>query len=154
MRTIFLTLLLLILTSPAFSESILTAVCEEPGGVRFDFVNGKINTSPDGFSGVNPSFIVIKDKPKKLIVIWGAAKIGDIQPPANAKEVDIVSITKNQITALEVAPTGDAVIMYSVYPQKGIVYMTQHRYLTIGGTDSSGTPNNASYYCKCTVSMK
>ena len=148
--SLFALLLTTQFTALAWAEPILTATCNEPKGSRFDLKKGKINSSADGFSGIHPVFIIDKDKPSKLLVVWGAAKLKGIELATNAKEIDIVSATDNQITAIEVDPTGDAVLMYSLFPQSGLIYFTQHRYQLLEG----GNPNSASYHSKCNFSTK
>lgn len=150
MRYVTIQLLALFFCVSLRAEPILTVMCEEPKGTRFDFLQDKLTTAPDGFKGVNPVFIIDSSKPGKLFVVWGPSKLIEDKVPTNAKEVPIVSKTENQITAIEVDPTGDAVIMYSLYPQSGVVYMTQHRYQILGG----GVANSASYHAKAIFSGK
>jgi len=103
-------------------------------------VNGKIEKHDDGFSGVNPTFILDDEKPGKLLYIWGPAKWAkDVGIETKALEATIVSKTDAKITAVQVDdPRLGVVHMYSLYPSNGLVFYTQHRYLALSG----GIPNS------------
>jgi len=132
---------------PSNAEPVLTAMCNEPVGVRYDLIDGKILKRDDGYSGVNPVFIIGDDNPDKMIFIWGPANAAkSIGYETKALEAVIVSTTKDKITAIRLDdPAYGVVHMYSLYPSKGLVYFTQHRSLALSGV----IPNSSTYYARC-----
>lgn len=132
---------------PAFAKPVMTATCDEPVGNRIDQVGGKIQRREDGFTGVNPVFILDDEKPGKLLYIWGPAKWArDSGVETKALEASIVSVTGDKLTAVRVDDhTFGVVHMYSLYPAKGLVFFTQHRHLNVDG----GVPSSATYHARC-----
>ena len=137
-----------LLTAVTEAKPVLTVTCSEPTGHRYDYVQGSIESSTDGFSGVNPVFVVDDEKPKKLLVIWGPANPARaLGFERRANEATIISATPDKITAVRIDDANSGVVhMYSLYPVKGLVFFTQHRYLNFSG----GQPNSATYYVRCT----
>jgi len=147
---IFTFVWLLFVLDPAFAKPILTATCEEPIGSRFDQVSGKVEIRDDGFTGVRPVFILDDEKPGKLLFIWGPAQWAkDAGVETKALEAIIVSTTADKITAVRLDDQAAGVMqMFSLYPAKGLIYFTQHRYLNAAG----GVPNSSTYYARCRFS--
>jgi hypothetical protein len=139
-----------LLFTPTLSKPILTAVCEEPRGIRIDQVEGAIKTGDDSFTGVNPVFIIDDAKPDVLTLVWGPTKaVQDAGVPTPAVEAQIVSRIAAKITAVRVDDAEYGVVhMYSLYPDKSLVYFTQHRYLNAAG----GVPTASTYFAKCRFS--
>lgn len=128
MHTLRLFVALMIFAPTALAKPVLTVTCSEPSGSRYDFVQGQLKQQPDGFSGATPVFVLDDSKPKNLTVIWGNAKWAkDAGIPPSAEDASIQFANENMITAVFVDALG-AVKMYSLYPEKGVVYFTQHRY--------------------------
>lgn len=132
------------------SKPILTALCDQPLGVRLDMVDTTLKRSDDSFTGVNPVIIIDDAKPDVLTVVWGATKpVRDAGVPTSALEAQIISRTPTKITAVGIDDVQNgAVQLYSLYPDKGLVYFTQHRYLNTAG----GVPNAVTFYAKCQFS--
>lgn len=129
------------------AKPVLTVTCGEPTGIRYDQINGKIEKRDDGFSGVTPVFIVDDEKPGKLLFVWGPAKWAkNVGVETKALEAVVVSITDDKLTAVRIDdPAFGVVHMYSLYPEKGLVYFTQHRYLNAAG----GIPSSSTFYSRC-----
>ena len=142
-----LAFLLIFIAATATAKPILTATCDEPVGTRYDQENGVVRTKSDGFSGVNPVFIIDDEKPKTLTFIWGAADWAkkELKMKATAQEAVIISFTEEKITAIRVEEQ-TVTQMYSLYPSKGLVFFTQHRYI-IGGVPTAST-----FYSTCSFS--
>jgi len=129
---------------------ILTAVCDEPAGVRLDLVGQTIKKGDDSFTGVKPDFMLDDAKPGILTVVWGPTKaLQDAGVPTPAIEARVISQIETKITAVRVDdPEYGVVHMYSLYPEKGLVFFTQHRYLNAAG----GVPTTSTYYASCRFS--
>jgi hypothetical protein len=149
MRLLFL--LLAFFPLAAMCKPVLTATCGEPVGTRYDQENGVLLTKPDGFSGVTPVFILDDEKPKVITFIWGAAAWvqKELDQKVSAQEAVIVSTSKDKITAVRVEE-GGVTQMYSLYPQKGLVFFTQHRFITL----ADGVPTASTFYSKCSFTHK
>jgi hypothetical protein len=128
----------------------LTAVCEEPSGNRVDLVDQTIRRGDDSFGGVNPVFIIDDAKPGVLTVVWGPTKaVQDAGVPTSAIEAQIISQIDTKITAVRIDDAEYGVVhMYSLFPEKGLVFFTQHRYLNAAG----GVPTASTFYAKCRFS--
>ncbi len=137
-------------TSAASAKPVMTVTCGEPTGIRFDRTHGAVNTNEDGFTGVNPLFILDDENPARLTVVWGPAMGAKelLGAETKATEAVIVAKTVNQITAVAADPSGDAVLLYSLYPNDRIVYFTQHRYIL------HSVPNSSSYHAACEFAFK
>lgn len=131
-------------------EPSLTAVCDQPLGTRLDLVGPTIKSGDDSFTGVQPVFIIDEAKPDVLTVVWGATKsVRDGGVPTSALEATIISRTATKITAVRIDDAEYGVVhMYSLYPNKGLVFFTQHRYLNAAG----GVPTASTYYARCQFS--
>lgn len=129
----------------AIAKPVLTVNCDEPNGSRFDQVGNEVQQQADGFEGANPLFIWDDSKPKSLMVVWGIANWAkDAGVSSNAEEASIVLSNESMISAIAIDEFG-AVKIYSLYPDKGLVYFTQHRYMNTMG----GVPNSSSFYASC-----
>jgi len=139
-------LLLLLLAAPAiaFAQKPFVARCSEPTGTRYDQIEGKMQLQADGFTGVNPMFIVTADSPRKLTYLWGPAAWAKdaLKLRENLMDAAIVDWSPEKITAIRVEPFG-VTQMYSLYPTKGLVYFTQHRMIM------DGIPNTSTFYARC-----
>jgi hypothetical protein len=144
-----LVFLLIFIAATATAKPILTATCGEPVGTRYDQENGVVRVKSDGFSGVNPVFIIDDEKLKTLTFIWGPAGWAkkELEMKANAQEAVIILFTEEKITAVRVEEQG-VTQMYSLYPTKGLVFFTQHRYITFAG----GVPTTSTFYARCSFS--
>jgi len=134
----------------AHRSPILTAVCDEPSGVRVDLVGQTLKKGDDSFTGVKPVFISDDAKPDVLTVVWGPTKaVQDAAVPTPAIEAQVISRIDAKITAVRIDDAEYGVVhMYSLYPEKGLVFFTQHRYLTAAG----GVPTASTFYAKCRFS--
>ncbi len=147
MRTILACALLVSVV--AHAKPVLTATCGQPIGQRLDQVAGSIQSKSDGFDGVNPVFIIDDQKPKVVTYIWGPAEWARdvLKMKAAAQDALIVSATDDKITAVRLE--GENIIqMYSLFPKKGLVLFSQHRYIDLAG----GVPTVGMFHAKCTFS--
>lgn len=128
----------------------LTAVCEDPSGVRVDLMGPTIKRGDDSFTGVKPVFIIDDAKPGVLTIVWGPTKaVQDAGVPTPAIEAQIISQIDTKITAVRIDDAEYGVVhLYSLYPGKGLVFFTQHRYLNAAG----GVPTASTYYANCRFS--
>jgi hypothetical protein len=149
-RAIAVAALPTLLFAVAHRAPVLTAVCEEPSGVRVDLVGQTIKKGDDSFTGVKPVFIIDDAKPGILTLVWGPTKsVQDAGAPSPAVEAQIVSQIDTKITAVRIDdPEYGVVHMYSLYPDKGLVFFTQHRYLNAAG----GVPTASTFYTRCRFS--
>src|SRR5690242_11827132 len=84
-------------------KPILTAVCDEPSGVRIDLVGQAIKKSDDSFTGVKPVFIIDDAKPGTLTVVWGPTQaVQDAGVPTPAVEAHVISQISTKITAVRI----------------------------------------------------
>lgn len=134
--------LFIFVPATGFAKPSLIVDCCDLKGMRFDSKNGQTKTSSDGITGFTSKFIFMTYNQDKVMVLWGGSH-----------EASVVRRTKNQITAVRAIPSKnpgmvamDEVHMYSLYPQRGILYFTLHRYL------NNGVPNSASFYADCKFS--
>ena len=97
----------------------------------------------DRFTGVKPLFIFSTDNPDVVTVAWGHTEKYGTPPPSAAKEASVLSKSPKQITAIRIAPN-NLVEVYSLYPQEGILYYSEHSH----GFPLSA-PNSRSFYAKC-----
>jgi hypothetical protein len=117
--------LLAVPVGSAQAPTLMSAVCSEPVGVRYDRVGNTTERSDDGFSGVHPRFIFSKSNPGVLTVIWpDSAKLGD-SAKQNTLEATIVSVDDSMITAA--AAYGVRVDLYSLFPKRGVAFMSTHK---------------------------
>lgn len=149
MRHLALTLLV-VLPAMAHAQQALVATCGEPVGTRYDQVGGLIKQQADGFAGVNPVFFVSAEAPTKLRFVWGPAAWArdQLQLRSHMQEAIIISATSEKLTAVRVEPEG-VTQMYSLYPDKGLVFFTQHRYIA---PHMGGVPTSSSFYANCEFS--
>ena len=140
---------LLLLLAVAFQATVtakplLTVACDEPQGTDISYGSGllglqehKVDTSAVVYPGLHPTFLIDEDTPQRLLVTFGndaanAAPPSDHTAPLAAA---IVYATDDQITA--VAPRGEAVWMYSLFPKLGIGYFATHNHIPFGYTSRS-----------------
>jgi hypothetical protein len=77
--------LILGLTVPKLlqAESLVTIICDEPRGPRIDYFGNpktELQEERDGFTGVNPVFILDPAAPQTLTVLWGDVDLSHILP--------------------------------------------------------------------------
>jgi hypothetical protein len=113
-------------------------------------VGGLVKSQPDGFEGAHP-VLVLSANPDSTILSysWGPAKwAADAGLPTTVEQAVIISRIPEKITAVAVMndPAG-VVQMLSLFPTKGLVIMSQHKYMQVG----EGVPNAGTFYAKCTV---
>jgi hypothetical protein len=139
--------LLLMYPSFANSQLIWIARCEEPKGTRVDYVEGQPRQQEDGFSGVNPIFILSTETPNRIKFLWGPAEWARdaLKLKERIQEALIIDQTPEKVTAINVQPYG-VTQMYSLYPTKGLVYFTQHRMIA---PQMGGVPSAATFYATC-----
>lgn len=126
----------LLLATPSAAKPILTITCYAPAGNRFDFgpppetwlqkrqPEPVLTEKRDGYTGVNPVFIIDSDRPKKMTVIWGDTKTIPLQIPEKASEADILLLNENQITSVQVF---DRVVhTNSFFPKRRVGYFSSH----------------------------
>lgn len=134
----------------ANAQQALMALCDEPVGVRFDQVGDQIKQQADGFAKVNPVFVVRLEAPERFRYIWGPAEWARDASlgKADMEEAIILSATNEKITAVRVDAEG-VTQMYSLFPDKNLVFFTQHRYVA---PHMGGVPNSSSFYARCEFS--
>jgi hypothetical protein len=139
-------LLLLAVAFPATvtATPLLTVTCDEPQGADISYGSGllglrepTVDTAAVGYPGLHPTFLIDDDTPQHLRVTFrddppNHAPSADHPPPFAAA---IVYATDDQITA--VAPRGEAVWMYSLFPKLGIGYFATHNHIPFGSTSRS-----------------
>jgi len=103
-----------------------------------------VKQQEDGFTGVNPTFIITREAPGRLRFLWGpAAWARDaLQMRERLQEASVIDATPEKITAVRVEPQG-VTQMYSLYPTKGLVYFTQHRFIV------GRVPTASTFYASC-----
>jgi hypothetical protein len=136
--------MLFFLPTFGLAQSGLYARCGEPVGTRYDQVTGKVKQQADGFTGVNPTFIITKEAPGTLTFLWGPAAWAreSLQLRERLRDAVIVDVTPEKITAVRIEP-GGVTQMYSLYPTKGIVFFTQHRFIF------DDIPSASTFYAVC-----
>ena len=145
----WLVCLLFLLAMNAQAKPVLTANCTQPIGQRYDQVDGSVQQKKDGFDGVSPIFIIDDQRPKVLTYIWGPAEWARdaLKLKAAAQEAVIVSISEDKITAIHIE-SENIIRMYSLFPKRGLVLLSQHRYIDLAG----GVPTVGMFYSKCNFS--
>jgi hypothetical protein len=126
------------------AQPTLYARCSEPQGTRFDQVEGEVRQQLDGFAGVNPTFIITKEAPAKLSFLWGPADWArdSLQIQQRIQDAAIIDVTPEKVTAIRV-DSGGVTQMYSLYPEMGIVYFTQHRFIM------GSVPSASTFHARC-----
>ena len=137
-----LSALLIFVTAHAGAQ-VLFAACSEPKGTRFDLTRGSVQQDSDAFAGVNPQFVIAASNSKRLSVIWPDARALDSAARQNAHEALIVDASPEMVTAI--ALHHERVTMYTLYPKKGLVYMSMHRQINLG----EGVANGSLFYMNC-----
>lgn len=137
----------LLFSSLGICQTTFVARCGEPVGTRYDSNGGQVISKADGFTGVNPIFVVTGETPDKIRFVWGPAQWArdELKLKAHMQEATIISSTPRKITAIRVE-AGGVTQMYSLYPDDGLVYFTQHRYITL---TEPGVPTTSTFYSKC-----
>ncbi len=123
---------------------IISASCSEPVGVRYDRVGGKIKRNEDGFSGVNPQFVLSKSNPSKLTVIWPDSKALGASAKQQAHEATIIDINDSMISAVVVYEQ-QRVNLYTLFPSQGVAFMSTHKNIPLQG----GIPSGAIFKLEC-----
>ena len=141
-------LLLSILCSASAQSQLISAACSEPKGTRYDHVNGQIKQDSDGFAGINPQFVISANNPKRLTVIWPDTESMGDAARQNTHEALIIDSSSDMITAIILYDS--RVNMYTLFPRKGIAYMSTHRQINFGAE----VPNGALFYMNCKFERK
>ncbi len=138
---------IMLLATTSHAKPFLTATCEEPRGPRIDYgapLLGdqsirNLEESEDGFSDINPVFIIDDQDTQSLTVLWGNIKpfedarkaappeLKNIIPPLEAKQYPIVFFSADQISAVDV--TSNGIWAFSLFPKLkyGIYSRVTHR---------------------------
>jgi hypothetical protein len=134
----------------ALADLAFIARCGEPVGVKFEQAEADVKQQPDAFAGVNPTFIVTTDAPRRLTFLWGpAAWARDAQKLIeNLRDADIIYSSPEHITAVRVEAPG-LMQVYSLYPSRGLMFFTQHRMVE---APPGGAPAASTFYAKCEFS--
>lgn len=144
--TTSLTLALQSAPLPAIAGSLTTITCSEPRGPRIDITpDGKTAEDRDGFTGVEPVFILDGEKPKVLTVLWGDVDLSDMVPKEllrspKAEQFPIVHMTEEQVTAVHAYDKG--VWVYTLFPRFGFGVFARHSH-------PWGRAIGATYVAKC-----
>ena len=141
--------IIFLLSCSVQAKPVLTATCTQPIGQRYDQFDGSVQQKKDGFDGVSPIFIIDDQRPKILTYIWGPAEWARdaLKLKASAQEAVIVSISDEKITAVQIE-SENIIKMYSLFPKRGLVFLSQHRYIDLAG----GVPTVGMFYSKCNFS--
>ena len=103
----------------------MTVICSSPKGFTILNELGKeVRVVDDGFSGVNPTFVIEGDKNKTALVVFGSTKIPGVIDPVNAERATIVISNNIQISMVSIL--GDQVWTYSLYPKHGFGLFSYH----------------------------
>lgn len=141
---LLLAIVLLFTSYYGHAEDIMSASCSEPVGVRYDRVGGKIKRNEDGFSGVNPQFVLSKSNPSKLTVIWPDSKTLGTSAKQQAHEATIIDINDSMISAVVVYEQ-QRVNLYTLFQSQGVAFMSTHKNIPLQG----GIPSGAIFKLEC-----
>lgn len=146
---IILSLLSLAVSTAILAKPILTATCDVPVGNRYDQISGTIKERHDDFTDVHPVFVLDDQKPDKLLLIFGPTKPAqDFGFPTKAEEAQIVSASKDKVSAILLGDTPAAPVeMFTIYPTRGVMFYTKH------GGGSAVDPFTATFQAKCKFSQ-
>lgn len=134
---------LFLTVSTVAQSQVVSASCSEPKGTRFDQLAGEVKQNSDGFEGVHPQFVISANSPKLLTIIWPDSKSMGAAARQNAHEAVIISSSPDMVTAVMLYET--RINMYTLFPRRGIVYMSTHRNLDVGQVVANG----ALFYMLC-----
>jgi hypothetical protein len=129
----------------------IVVTCGEPTGNRYNMVAGEVKPQPDGFTGARPVIIVpVNPDSTVLSYSWGPAQwAADAGLPRTLDHAVIVSRTQEKITAVAVFDDPAGVVqVISLFPTKGLVLMSQHKYMQVAG----GVPTAGTFYARCKFS--
>ena len=140
---LFVSAPLLLACSHSQAQVLMSAVCSEPVGVRYDLAGEKLQRSDDGFSGVRPQFSLAKGTPPKLTVIWPDSSTRGADAKQNAHEASIVDFTDTMISAI--ALYENRINLYTLFPLKGLAFMSTHKTIPANG----GVPSGAIFKMEC-----
>lgn len=134
----------------ATSQAAFIARCGEPTGIRFEQVDGELRQQADGFPGVNPTFMITNEAPRRLTFLWGpAAWARDAQKLMdNLQDADIILSTADVITAMRI-DNGGGTHLYSLFPKRGLLQFTQHR---LAEPKAGGAAAASTFHAKCEFS--
>lgn len=134
---------LLLWITNSHAQVVMSAVCSEPVGVRYDQVQGKTERNDDGFSGVRPQFVLSKGEPLKLTVIWPDSSSLGKNAKQQAHEATVIDVSDEMVTA--VALYERRINLYTLYPKKGIAFMSAHKSIPLQG----GIPSGSIFKLEC-----
>jgi hypothetical protein len=126
------------------AADISSVSCSEPDGIRDDRIGAKTKQGTDKFSGVSPQFIFSKSNASKLTVIWPDSKTFGVNAKQNAHEATIIESTESMVSAVTVY--GERVDLYTLYPNKGVAFMSTHKKIPVQG----GIPSASLFKMDCT----
>ena len=129
--------MLLLGTSSSYATGIISASCSEPEGVRYDAVGGKTGRNDDKFTGVRPQFVLSASSPKKLTVIWPDSQTLGANAKQQAHEAHIIDMSDSMISAVVLYE--ERVNLYTLFPKKGIAFMSTHKQIPVQGGVASGS---------------
>jgi hypothetical protein len=138
-----LVLLLVAFQASVAAKPLLIVTCDAPQGADMSYGGGlfglrerKVETSSVRYPDLHPTFLIDEDKPQRLLVTFGDPTASQAPPePDHPFEASIIYATDDPITA--VAPRGEAVWMYSLFPKLGIGYFVTHNHIPFGSTSRS-----------------
>jgi len=150
--------MILLMSSPALTEPILTITCNAPQGKRMEYgvfpnehidaivkkkapPKPRLRTVDDGYTGVTPTFIIDSAVPNKMTYMWGdtaefephkqaARQFGIKVPAPAAQQADIIVFNEELISTIEQGPR--YAWLNSFFPKLGVAYFVQHEYRHFG----------------------
>jgi hypothetical protein len=134
---------LLILVTAQAGAQVLSAACSDAKGTRFDLIGGSVNQDSDAFVGVRPQFVIAASNPKRLTVIWPDTRALGSAARQNAHEAFIIDNSPEMVTAIAVQH--ERATMYTLFPKKGLAYMSMHRQVDLG----DGVANGSLFHMTC-----
>lgn len=143
MKHVLIGCVLLLVATHASAQVVMSTACSEPIGVRYDQVKGKTKRNDDGFAGVKPQFILSKGEPVKLTVIWPDSSALGADAKQQAHEATIIDISEDMVTA--VALYERRINLYTLFPKKGIAFMSTHKSIPLQG----GIPSGSIFKLEC-----
>lgn len=125
------------------AQGVVSALCSEPVGVRYDHQGNKTIRNDDRFSGVHPQFVFSKSNPSKLTVIWPDSNTLGANAKQQTHEAAIIDFSESMISA--VALYEHRVNLYTLFPARGIAFMSTHKTIQLQG----GIPSGAIFKLAC-----
>ena len=131
------------LASSSYAET-LTVRCDEPKGVRLMGI-GPPGPHEDGYSGVNPLFIIDSDTPGKATVVFGeSTMLGDLKPD-EAKKFPYITTDQRYVIFEHMEHEN---WLYALYPGRELGIFTR-----VGEMALVNVPFGAVCHAKCTFAF-